>query len=110
MGREDNVVECSVLLLIIIPPILSNPFDRSDIAKCNAKDEMNSMKEKKKACLAQFSKCKTAQDSAVEHTATCPSSQNTGVMTTNKAAKRNILQMFLEKNLLKRHQQNLARE
>jgi len=83
---------------------------KSDIAKCNAKDEMNSMKEKKKACLAQFSKCKTAQDSAVEHTATCPSSQNTGVMTTNKAAKRNILQMFLEKNLLKRHQQNLARE
>merc|ERR1711874_467609 len=45
---------------------------KSDITSCSALDEANSVKAKKKACLKTFSSCKSAQDSAVQYTATCP--------------------------------------
>jgi len=42
------------------------------IIQCNAFDEADAIKKKKKTCLKTFSDCKKAQDSAVEVAATCP--------------------------------------
>merc|ERR1711892_765362 len=45
---------------------------KSAMTQCNAVKEANSVKAKKKTCLKTFGDCKSAQDSAVEYTATCP--------------------------------------
>merc|ERR1711892_726181 len=45
---------------------------KSDVTRCNAVTESDTVKTKKKTCLKTFSGCKKAQDSAVEYTATCP--------------------------------------
>merc|ERR1711892_441712 len=47
---------------------------KSDVTRCNAVTESDTVKTKKKTCLKTFSGCKKAQDSAVEYTATCPAS------------------------------------
>jgi len=76
---------------------------KSEISKCDALSEANSVKEKKKTCLNTFSDCKKAQDEAVEHTATCPSSSKpSGTSTTKSGGRRNIVERFLAKNLIKR--------
>merc|ERR1711915_1101706 len=45
---------------------------KASIAQCDALEEADAVKAKKKSCLSTFSACKKAQDSAVEYTATCP--------------------------------------
>merc|ERR1711892_91692 len=44
---------------------------KSDVTRCNAVTESDTVKTKKKTCLKTFSGCKKAQDSAVEYPATC---------------------------------------
>jgi len=84
---------------------------KSDITQCNAVKEANSVKAKKKTCLKTFGHCKSAQDSAVEYTATCPvqtSSATTMVTasTTKSAKRRNIVEKFLARNLMRRSHHN----
>jgi len=45
---------------------------KPSIIACNALNEADAVKTKKKTCLKTFSGCKKAQDSAVEVAATCP--------------------------------------
>jgi len=82
---------------------------KSDITKCKASDEADAVKAKKKACLSTFSDCKKAQDSAVQYTATCPaqtsSATTMGMGTTKSARRRNLVEKFLARNLIKRNHQ-----
>jgi len=80
---------------------------KSDITSCSALDEANSVKAKKKTCLKTFSSCKSAQDSAVQYTATCPTKTELVtavpmVTTTNSARRRNFVEKFLSRNLMRR--------
>jgi len=92
-------------------------FDmKSDIIICNATIEANLFKNKKKTCLKTFGNCKTAQDSAVQYIATCPTQINTIsttttttttttiTTTTTKSAglRRNIVEKILARNLMRR--------
>ena len=60
----------------------------------------------KTAWLSKFSECKKAQDSAVELTATCPSTQTTmttsAAMTTMSAKRRMLIADILHRNVIKR--------
>jgi len=87
---------------------------KSDITKCSAVNEANSVKTKKKTCLTAFGDCKKAQDSAVEYTATCPAQTNSATTmatatTTKSAKRRNIVEKFLARNLMRRSQHNNIR-
>jgi len=66
---------------------------KSDLSPCNAKDEMDRVKGLKKSCTTKFGECKSAQDGAVELTATCPASATTSspVMTTASARRRLVV-------------------
>merc|ERR1712095_196477 len=66
---------------------------KSDLSPCNAKDEMDRVKGLKKSCTSKFGECKSAQDGAVELTATCPASATTSspVMTTASARRRLVV-------------------
>jgi len=80
---------------------------KSDITQCNAVKEANSVKAKKKTCLKTFGDCKSAQDSAVEYTATCPTQTSSATTmatasTTKSAKRRNIVEKFLARNLMRR--------
>jgi len=76
---------------------------KSEISKCDALSEADTVKARKKTCLNTFSDCKKAQDEAVEHTATCPSSSKPpGTSTTKSGGRRNIVERFLAKNIIKR--------
>merc|ERR1711915_530295 len=82
---------------------------KSDISKCNALSEADRVKALKKTCLSTFSDCKKAQDEAVEHTATCPSNSNpTGTSTTKSGGRRNIVERFLAKNIIKRSHKTIV--
>jgi len=77
---------------------------KSEITECKATDEMNRVKALKGSCLEKFGDCKKAQDSAVELTASCPTtSVTTGApsMTTMAAKHRDLLDKILAKNLIK---------
>ena len=79
---------------------------RGDIAKCSAKEEAKDVKAKKNTCLKTFGDCKKAQDSAVEYTATCPSETSSATTmatasTTKSAKRRNIVERFLARNLMR---------
>jgi len=77
---------------------------KSDITACKATDEMNRVKALKSSCLDKFSDCKKAQDSAVELTASCPTtSVTTGApsMTTMAAKHRALRDKLLARNLIK---------
>jgi len=77
---------------------------KSDITACKATDEMNRVKSLKSSCLDKFSDCKKAQDSAVELTASCPTtSVTTGApsMTTMAAKHRALRDKLLARNLIK---------
>merc|ERR1712106_341190 len=80
---------------------------KSAITQCNAVKEANSVKAKKKTCLRTFGDCKSAQDSAVEYTATCPAQTSSATTmatasTTKSAKRRNIVEKFLARNLMRR--------
>jgi len=80
---------------------------KAAITGCSALEEANSVKAKKKTCLQTFSGCKSAQDSAVQYTATCPTKTElvTAVpmaTTTNSARRRNFVEKFLSRNLMRR--------
>jgi len=80
---------------------------KSDITGCSALEEANSVKAKKKTCLATFSGCKSAQDSAVQYTATCPTKTTSATTmptasTTKSARRRNFVEKFLARNLMRR--------
>merc|ERR1712128_176949 len=80
---------------------------KSAITQCNAVKEANSVKAKKKTCLKTFGDCKSAQDSAVEYTATCPVQTSSATTmatasTTKSAKRRNIVEKFLARNLMRR--------
>jgi len=82
---------------------------KSDISKCNALSEADRVKALKKTCLSTFSDCKKAQDEAVEHTATClSSSKPTGTSTTKSGGRRNIVERFLAKNIIKRSHKTIV--
>merc|ERR1712048_1490084 len=77
---------------------------KSEITECKATDEMNRVKALKGSCLEKFGDCKKAQDSAVELTASCPTtSVTTGApsMTTMAAKHRDLLDKLLARNLIK---------
>jgi len=81
---------------------------KSDITACNALNEANSVKAKKKTCLDTFSSCKKAQDSAVQYTATCPTKTSSvttmpTASTTKSARRRNFVEKFLARNLIRRN-------
>jgi len=83
---------------------------KSDITKCKASDEADAVKAKKKSCLKTFSSCKSAQDSAVQYTATCPAQTSSATTlatasTTKSARRRNLVEKFLARNLMKRNHQ-----
>jgi len=83
---------------------------KSDITKCKASDEADAVKAKKKSCLKTFSGCKSAQDSAVQYTATCPAQTSSATTvatasTTKSARRRNLVEKFLARNLMKRNHQ-----
>merc|ERR1712106_257450 len=79
---------------------------KSDISKCKASDEADTVKAKKKTCLKTFGECKKAQDAAVEYTSTCPSKTTTTtkstIMTTKAAGRRSLAERFLARNTMKR--------
>jgi len=84
---------------------------KSDITKCKASDEADAVKAKKKSCLKTFSNCKSAQDSAVQYTATCPAQTSSATTiatasTTKSARRRNLVEKFLARNLIKRNHQS----
>lgn len=84
---------------------------KSAITKCSAVEEANSVKAKKKTCLNTFGDCKKAQDSAVEYTATCPTETSSATTmatasTTKSAKRRNIVERFLARNLMRSSQLN----
>lgn len=77
---------------------------KSEITDCKATDEMNRVKALKSSCLEKFGDCKKAQDSAVELTASCPTTSVTTAapsMTTMAAKHRHLLDKLLAKNLIK---------
>jgi len=77
---------------------------KSEITDCKATDEMNRVKALKSSCLEKFGDCKKAQDSAVELTASCPTTTvTTGApsMTTMAAKHRHLLDKLLARNLIK---------
>merc|ERR1719228_2250540 len=55
---------------------------KPSIISCNAFNEADAVKTKKKTCLKTFSGCKKAQDSAVEVAATCPDPVSQATTTT----------------------------
>merc|ERR1712123_58609 len=84
---------------------------KSAITQCNAVKEANSVKVKKKTCLKTFGDCKSAQDSAVEYTATCTAQTSSATTmatasTTKSAKRRNIVEKFLARNLMRRSHHN----
>jgi len=75
---------------------------KSSITGCSAVEEANSVKSKKKSCLKIFSSCKSAQDSAVHYTATCPATTTVPTVSTTKSARRrNFVEKLLARNLIR---------
>merc|ERR1711874_342603 len=75
---------------------------KSSITGCSAVEEANSVKSKKKSCLKIFSSCKSAQDSAVHYTATCPATTTMPTASTTKSARRrNFVEKLLARNLIR---------
>merc|ERR1711874_963710 len=75
---------------------------KSAITGCSAVEEANSVKSKKKSCLKIFSSCKSAQDSAVHYTATCPATTTVPTVSTTKSARRrNFVEKLLARNLIR---------
>jgi len=80
---------------------------KSDLSSCDAKAEMDRVKGLKKSCTSKFGECKQAQDSAVELTATCPSSGSTTpslttAMTTVSSRRRLVIDFLANHVVVKR--------